>query len=243
MKTSMETKAGEMQMPATKLPEVKLVIGVTVNSVSPQGDIGYELAVSDVIVTDEPGAAPQVGEAMKSALSSMKGMSGTGILSSRGLSKETEIKIASSADAKTRQAADQLKDSFSHFATVLPEEPIGAGARWEVKMPMKSQGFTMTQTVIYKLVSAEKDQLKTTATITQTAPSQKIESPAMPGMKVDLVKMTGTGTGNFGLDLTQLMTAEASMNLHSEMSMAINMGAQKQPMTMTTDQEIHLEGK
>jgi hypothetical protein len=73
--------------------------------------------------------------------------------------------------------------------------------------------------------------------------NQKIESPAMPGMKMDLTKMTGTGKGNAVLDLSKLLATEGAMEMHTEMNMALNMGGQKQAMTVKTTQEIQVESK
>ena len=120
-------------------------------------------------------------------------MSGTGTISSRGFSKGIEFKAPPGADPQTRQIMDQMKDSFASLAAPLPEEAVGPGAKWEVRMPIKSQGMTIDQTATYELVSIEGESLTTKSTITQHAANQKIENPAMPGLKVDLTKMTGNG--------------------------------------------------
>ena len=243
MKVTVETEAAGTQMPAMKLPAAKITLEVTASSVSPDGDIGYELVVSDVAVEEASGDQALVGAAMKSSLMSLKGLSGSGTISSRGVSKAAQIKVSSSADPKTQQAADQLKDSLSHLVTVFPQEPIGQGASWEVKMPVKTEGMTISQTTTYKLASAESDHLKIDTTVAQTAANQKIESPAMPGMKMDVTKMTGTGKGNAALDLSKLLATEGTMEMHIEMNMALNMGGQKQPMTVKTTQEIQVRSK
>jgi len=243
MKVTVETEAAGTQMPAMKLPAAKITLEVTASSVSPDGDIGYELVVSDVAVEEASGDQALVGAAMKSSLMSLKGLSGSGTISSRGVSKAAQIKVSSSADPKTQQAADQLKDSLSHLVTVFPQEPIGQGASWEVKMPVKTEGMTISQTTTYKLASAESDHLKIDTTVAQTAANQKIESPAMPGMKMDVTKMTGTGKGNAALDLSKLLATEGTMEMHIEMNMALNMGGQKQPMTVKTTQEIQVGSK
>jgi len=243
MKVTVETEAAGTQMPAMKLPAAKITLEVTASSVSPDGDIGYELVVSDVAVEEASGDQALVGAAMKSSLMSLKGLSGSGTISSRGVSKAAQIKVSSSADPKTQQAADQLKDSLSHLVTVFPQEPIGQGASWEVKMPVKTEGMTISQTTTYKLASAESDHLKIDTTVAQTAANQKIESPAMPGMKMDMTKMTGTGKGNAALDLSKLLATEGTMEMHIEMNMALNMGGQKQPMTVKTTQEIQVGSK
>jgi len=242
MKLAVETQAAGTALPAMKLPEMKMVMDITVNSVSPEGDIAYGLVVSDVSIADDAGGSP-LAEAMKSSMGNLKGTTGSGTLSSRGIVKSSQMNIPASADAKTKQAADQLKDSLSHLAAVLPEEPVGPGASWEVKMPVKSEGMTINQTTTYKITSIESDRLKTSVTVNQTAANQKIQNASMPGMKMELVKMTGTGTGTSEFDLSQVAALDVSAQMKTDMEMSMSMGAQKQAMTVKSDVEIHISGK
>ena len=53
----------------------------------------------------------------------------------------------------------------------------------------------------------------------------------MPGLKVDLTKMIGTGTGESMFDLGKLLPSAGTMDLHSETDMAMNMGGQKQAIS------------
>ena len=62
-------------------------------------------------------------------------------------------------------------------------------------------------------------------------------------MKLDLTKMAGNGTGEVTFDLAKLLPPEATMHLHSEVSMGMDMGGQKQPMNMKTELNMRLEAK
>ena len=226
-----------------KLPPMKMNMDVAVKEVSPEGDISYEVVVGDVSTAEEAGTLAQAADAMKAALDKIKGVSTTGTISSRGLSKTTEVKIPSDADPMTRQSMEQMKDSLAQAACPLPEEAVGPGAKWELKSPIKSQGMTMNQTATYELVSVDGDRLNLKSAITQDATNQKIENPAMPGIKVDVTKFTGSGTGQVTLDLAQLMPALATADMRSEMSMGIDLGGQKQNMTMKMDLSLRMEAK
>jgi hypothetical protein len=243
MKMAVETKMGEVETPAMKLPAMTINMDVTVKDVSDKGDIAYELVMGDTSIADEPGAMAQAVEAIKSALAGVKGMSATGTMSSRGFSKVTEFKVPPGADPQARQLMDQMKDSLSQLAVPLPEEAIGPGAKWEVRMPIKSQGMTIDQTAVCELVSLEGERLTTRRTITQRASNQKIENPAMPGMKLDLTKMTGKGTGELSLDLGKLLPSAGTTDFHSETAMGLNMGGQKQAITVKMDLNLRLEAK
>jgi hypothetical protein len=243
LKMTMGMKLGEMENPPKKLPAMVMTMEVTVKDVSPQGDISSELVMTDASVADEPGVLPQVAETMKSSLGNLKGLTGTGLTSNRGVNKGTEINLPAGADPQVRQAMDQMKDSFANLSSPLPEEAIGAGAKWEVTMQLKSQGMRIDQTTTYELVSLKDDNLNTKVSINQTAPKQKVQSPAMPDMKLDLLKMSGTGTGELSVNLGQLLPASGAITSHTDLQMGVGASAQQQTMSMKMDIDLHLEAK
>jgi hypothetical protein len=243
MKMAMDVKMGETQTPSTKLPPMLLTMEATVKDVSPDGDISYETAITEATVGDEPGVMPMVAEAMKKAMTGMKGIGGTGITTSRGINKKTEMKVPADIDPQMKQVMDQMKETFANISSPLPEEAVGAGAKWEVRQPIKSQGMTLNQTATYELVSLEGERLTTKATIAQSAANQKIQSAAMAGAKVDVTKLTGKSTADTTIDLSQLMPPASTMDMHTEMNMAMGAGAQKQNMSMTLDMNLRIESK
>jgi hypothetical protein len=243
MKMAMETKVGGAETPAVKMPPFKMTLDSTVKEVSDTGDITYEQVMGDISVSDEPAGTPGLAETMKTAFGGLKGLSSTGTISSRGFSKGVEFKAPAGANPQTRQLMDQMKDIFTQLVAPFPEEPVGPGARWEVKMPLTKQGMTIDQTAIYEVVSLEGERLTTKSTIVQHAANQKIQNPAMPGLKMDLTKMVGNGTGQRTSDLTHLLPATGTGTVHSETSMSMNMSGQKQAMTMKLDVTLQFEAK
>jgi hypothetical protein len=125
----------------------------------------------------------------------------------------------------------------------LPEAEVGAGAKWQVRKPIKNEGMTIDQTESYELVSVEGDGFTARTTVTQNAANQKISSPAMPGMKVDLTKLSGTGSGTLKADLGQIVLNEARMTNHSDLQMAMGTGAQKQTITTKVDITLEIQRK
>jgi len=231
-------------MPAMKMPAMTFTVDSTVKEVAAEGgDITYEMVVGAGSVADEPGAIPQVTEMMKTVMGTMKGITGTGIMSSRGINKNVDFKTPAGADPQARQMVDQMKQGIMDLPVPLPEEAIGKGAKWEFKRPITAQGISMDQAFDFELVSVNGDQFTVTATLKQTAAKQKIESPAMPGAKIDLNRMTGKGKGEITSDLTQLFPTKGNMDMHSEMFMGVNAGAQQQALNMSMDVSFGFETK
>jgi len=79
MKPTMEAKIGEMTNPPMKMPGMKVVLELTVKDVSSEGDISYQTVFSEAAMAEAPGADPQMAVAVKSAMGSLKGLSGAAL--------------------------------------------------------------------------------------------------------------------------------------------------------------------
>ncbi len=242
LKIGMDMKMGD-QSQAMKLPAMTLTLDATVKNVSANGDITYDIVMGDMTMTDDPGTPPEMAAAMKSSLGSLKGVTGTRVVTSRGVNKSTEFKLPAGSEQGLGPAMDQLKESFSQAGILLPEEPVGPGARWEVSMPVTSQGLTIAQTAAYQLTAIDGDRLTAKETITQSAANQKIQNASTPGPQMELGKMSGTGTGETTFDLTQVLPAKATFDFHTELSMGAGTGDQKAGVTMKMDVKLEITGK
>ena len=243
MLMGIDMQFGQMPAQNMKLPPINMSMETTVKDVSADGEISYDMVITEAGIAESSEVTPQVADAMRSAFAGIKGLSGTGKLSNRGVDEGMTIKAGPNANPQMRQVMDQMKDSFSRMSSPLPEEPVGPGARWEVTTPIKSQGITLLQTATYTLTSLEDEHLSLDTTFSQSAANQKVESPSAPGVKVELVKMEGKGSGNRTSDLTRILPLSGKGTLKSDMLMSMPMGDQKQNMSMKMDMEITLTGK
>ncbi len=243
VKLGMDMKMGDMPGQAVQMPAIKLTMASTIKAVAPEGDITYEMLVTDAELLDEAGPLPQVLEQAKASLTAMKGISGTSTISSRGITKSVNMIKPAEADPQKLQMIEQLRESLYRITCPLPEEAVGLGAKWQVTLPDKSEGVELTQTETYELVSVEGETFKTRTTIAQTASPQKIQNPAMPGLKMDLTSMNGTGTGDLTINLAQLLPVASNSDLQSEYAMSLNAGPQKQKMSMTRKRNLRVESQ
>ena len=92
-------------------------------------------------------------------------------------------------------------------------------------------------------MAIEGDRITLRTTLTQNAANQKIQNPAMPGLKVDLNKMTGAGTGSSTYDLTHILPVTGKLDENIGINMGMNVGQQKQAMDMKMDVSVTLESK
>jgi len=201
------------------------------------------LTYGDAAVAAGTNTMPAVAEAMKSSLAGLRGLTGNGRMSDRGLNLGMQMKLPAGADPQLSQMMDQMKESFSSSSSPFPDEAVGPGAKWEYKTKLKSQGMTLNQSMTSELVSNEGDRLTLRNTIAQTAANQKIQNPAMPGMKMDLTKLTGSGSGHSTLDLSRLLPVSATLEENTETAMSLDMGQQKQSMDMKMNMSVTIESK
>jgi hypothetical protein len=199
--------------------------------------------MADTTVEDEPGVMPAVSAAMKAALDKLKGLTGTGTMSNRGFTRGITMNVPGDADAEVRKTLEQVRESLSNISTPLPEEAVGTGARWEVKMPIKSQGMKIDQTVDSQVLSIDGDHLSITNVITQSANRQKVQNPAMQGAKAEVTRMTGAGTGSMMLDLTHIVPVGGNVDFHIEFAMSLDIAGQKQDMNMKMDMDMLVDQK
>ncbi len=242
IKMGMTMQAGTMDPNTVKMPTMKMTMDSTVRGLSPQGEIAYDMVMSDVTVAEDPNIMPQVVETMKTTMGGLKGLSLAGKMSNRGINQSTEMKMPDDANPQARQAMEQMREAFSNSGVALPEEPIGLGAKWEVKQKVKSQGMTLDQTTIYDLVSSEGDRFTTKCTLTQTAANQQIENPSMPGLKMNLVKFSTKGNGQVTSNLGQLMPVQSVLDMHNDTAMTMDT-EQKSEMSVKMDVNVVLETK
>lgn len=243
LKMSTLSQTGTNKLPAMQLPTVTLTVETAVRKVGENGEISFEMTLQDAVVSDDPAGIAQVGEALKKVFAGAKGASGSGLITSRGFSRGVELRVPSGGDFQSGQLLEELKQFFVQLMPPLPEEAVGIGAKWQVKMPIQSKGVTLNQSATYELVSLEGDQLGTKYTLLQDAANQKIHVPNAPAQDRDLVKTTSRNTGERGLDLTKLMPISGTSEVHVETAVAFPVKNQKRVVTSKVDVQLSLESK
>ena len=231
-----------MTLKMGKAGNLKLSLGSTVKHVADNGGITYVLVLNDISLEGKE-LAPQAAEFMKNALAAVKGMSATGTVSSQGVGGELKMQAPGGSSALASQFGGQMQDLFGQLVVPLPDEAVGAGAKWAVKKPIKSQGMTIDQAATYELVSLEDGRFTVKSVTTQNAANQTIQNPAMPGMKVSVSKMTAKTTEERTVDLAHVLPVAGSAKTHAETSATMNMGGQKQAMDSKADMEMQFESK
>jgi hypothetical protein len=222
MTLKMTVDTGVAGTPPITIPMMTMPMDLSVKSVSPSGDISYESVIGTVVVAEDTNLPPQALEGIKASLAGFKGVTVAGIMSDRGITKKLEVKAGAGTNPQVQQALEGMKEGLSDMGLPLPDESVGAGAKWEVKKPGKFQGLTAENTESFQLISADGDHISASFTVGQTASRQSVQ-------------IIGNTTGTNVLDLSKVMPMQVTASSHVE----INSGdSKKQPMVTDTSFQI-----
>jgi hypothetical protein len=230
MGISMNMNMGGTAMPMN-MPPILMSAAIDVTGVAPNGDVTFNVAFTKMGVG--PGADPNITAAMEGVASSITALKGTVTVSSRGVTKSVQLDY-SKVDPSLQQALAQMTSSIENISAPLPEEAVGAGARWEVRQAINSGGIVMFQKSEYELVSMDASSVSMKVKIDQQAPAQPFANPALPaGVDAAIDKMSGNGTGTMTIRFDSLVPT-STVDLLSSMVMMMNAGGQAQSMSTET---------
>jgi len=244
----LQPKAGDKQIvaltmklamdpgPLTNLPPVVMTTRITIKDVSPNGDIRYERVITDVNVPDGSGPAAPDMKLLKPDFSRLKGLTTSGVTSSRGLSISERTQTKSSKPGEVLPAIVRLfrmkmDEALNIIAAQLPLEAVGAGAKWEVTPAAGSRDEVVT--AVYEVVSIEQKRVTARTTVTVSATKQTPKGLAV----------TGGGSGEMTLDLARIMPAKGNLVYRVEASESDPAGGPKGEFTMKIGTDLRIEAK
>ena len=221
-------------MPAQQmqLPAMKMGADVSVTNVTSAGDVSYEFAYTSVRLDDSGGVDPTLASLVQSMDADLKTVHGSATMTSRGATRDARMDTSKVTSPQMSQMLSSFSSSLDSLTVPLPEEAVGAGARWESRQTIQSGGFRVFQKTLWELVAVDGQTVKLKATVEQTAPPQPINNPSMPpGADVALEQFTGGGTGTVAINLDS-MVPTSELNSSTNMTMSVNAGGSAQRISV-----------
>ena len=245
IKMGMALKVGGQALPPTTMPEIRCGFDLKVVDVSPAGDIRYDFEYGAFEVASDPGTPPAALESMRTLFAGLKGLRGHGVTTSRGFMREGTIQVPADAQPQLKEIIDSMQQSLRQLAAPLPEEPVGAGARWETTYLLVQKGIRIDQVANNEVKALDGDRMDLVVSITQSAPVQRMDAPGLPpNARMDLVSLASTGGGTSTLDLGRLVPSAASVKLKMQMKTRMQTGEEKpQDIDMTMDMDMSVSGR
>lgn len=219
-------------MPPMDLPRFTVSGEAVPETVTDDGDAHYTFRFTGGKVDASENVPPQMLQAMRDAMAMIEGVTGVATVSSRGLTTDAEINGDESLQGPMASMVEPLRQSVKQMATPLPEDPVGEGAKWEIRQTVDQQGMRIYQTLVMNLVRLSENDADLEFTIDQKAPPQDFQPAGTPpGTDMHLVSSDGIGAGNTKLVFNRLIS-EASITMDASTQMEVNANGQVQPMAM-----------
>ena len=216
-----KVREGERNQPGQSLPIMRIGMTIRTGKILADGsaETTYEFTNSKVIPNNP--AEEQVAGAIAAELQAIQGLTGKGIVAPNGLVKDLKYSMKSGSNSQLPKVFENIQHTMQQVATTLPEEPIGAGAQWELRSAVDADGIKLQQITRYTLVSVKGNILKLKVKLSQHANQQLIEKAGIPeGLILTLDSFKGEGSGDMTLDLTAPL-AESFSKLKIETRMNV----------------------
>jgi len=140
----------------TQYPSIVLVGDAEVTAVDPAGAATYTLAITGTdIHADKAKNPPAPVDDIKKAIATVQGLTLASTIDASGTQGDTKLHVEK-PQAPTARVLSQLLPLWPAFP-VLPAEPVGVGAKWQVttaaKVMIGMVAIDVTHTTEYELVS------------------------------------------------------------------------------------------
>lgn len=238
MKLSMEVAGDGIQAPAIHMPTIRTVLRIDGKELTPEGDLRYTFEEERADVLSDVQVDAKIKERIASTMKDTIGLKGHGRVSPRGVSSEIDFELPPSAPESVAATLESLRDGLKQMTSMLPEEEVGVGGRWEVtsRVPMDGAMVDFKQTYTVTKLSADGMQAKVDTTMSAPA-NQPFAPPHMPpGADVSLESMTGSGTGNTDAKFKKLVP-DAKTKVSNTLSMKIKMKGEEMHSGMKSEIE------
>jgi hypothetical protein len=179
----------EIELTATQVPE------------------GYRVESVIIAAGSSDISAPQIRGLLDAQLEPLVGLRTVEIVTDRG------VLVPGSFSFEDGGALGPLGETVESLGetsrTVLPEEPVGVGARWEVEAVNNIQGLELTTITTYEVTDLDGAIVSLDVAQIQQVPVDATME-AVPGLMVDVVEWTGGTSGTTILDLEAIAPVETT---------------------------------
>jgi hypothetical protein len=211
-------------MPPASLPGMRMNMELQSTEVAADGSARISFVLSSAEVF---GDGPQIGQ-LNQRLSAVSGISGWYRMDTLGNVLETHVERGAAADPLNAAVLRDLEQSLKRINLLLPEQPVGIGARWQVTQELENNGVKMSQTGEFRLRSRSGDRLELDVQLVDGRISDVSTLP--PGAKIESVTVKGDGTSSLRLDG---LTPTASIDADIDLGLSITAEGQTMPMGMS----------
>jgi hypothetical protein len=190
-----------------------------VTEIGVEGDIALDLTIARYKL---PAYGPLPGETIGG------GLEGRITVSDRGVVRSVDLPFL-----ETRPQLDAAFESADFFL-VLPEDPVGVGARWRTESAIMRNGISETVIETQRLVELDGDRARAVADVTFVTLPQRVPGLSRgPDAQMELESNAATATSETTVDLRAPLPLRAISRFELEASMITRGPEGIHPVSMT----------
>lgn len=224
-----------------KFPGMRMVFEVEIVEALADDRYRYQFELVDTGLTDTAGADQTLVKMAGAGLKKSVGMRGTAVVDAHGVIREGNLEIPAGLDPSMRVMMESMKSSMEQLSSPLPAEPLGPGARWELRQTLAQAGVSLEQTTTYELVEDNKGKRSLRGAIRQEADRQEVDLPNVE--KAELVSLTASGKSELELDLDRLAPRAGTIEIESTSQFEITVQGQSRGLISQGTLELKLLGQ
>ena len=223
------------------LPGLKLWLHAGPTVPLPKGT-RYILRISKAESVLPEGVTARQMEEVEQGVEALRGMRGRFDLNDQGIVVDADVPWAQGQERIHPRVAITIGNVRSAIATIpLPREPVGIGAVWEVRRPLRIWSARITQVTRYELTDRVDGRFRVAITVHQKAASQVADLNPQLEMHVRAYEMHAQGHAL--ADLSLPMALEASLESSSSADIALVSPEKTEPLMAARRSVLRLVSK
>lgn len=228
--------------PLQTAPPIQVTVTGTSTTLQQTEDLATRENVFASLVPSVNGIPPEMVAQVKAQYDLLQGLRLIETVNSRG--ELMNVDVPSQPQVQSQQVLillQLLQDTLSRSRVPLPIESIGKGATWTASAQAENGGVTIRDEVRAKLVSLNGTRAIVELQIKQSSPGGTLDLPQLPpGASVQLLGISGAGTGQIELD-TKTLQLTAKMNVKTSRDTKTTDPSQPQPILETVETSTQFE--
>lgn len=223
------------------LPGFTLFLHAGPSLVLPKG-FRYILRISKAESVLPEGVTDRQAQEAEQGVEALRGMRGRFDINAQGIVLDADVPWAQGQQRIHPRVAITIGNVRSAIATIpLPLEPVGIGAVWEVRRPLRIWSARVTQVTRYELTDRVGDRFRVTVMVQQTATPQVADLNPQLEMHVRSYEMHARGHALADLGLP--LALEASLEASSAADIALVSPEKTEPLMSARRSVLRLASK
>ncbi len=237
---TMAVDAGADSPPEQKLPAMRFSMLFDMKSVSPDGELAYEFQLAGADVAKDPRVPAQVQQGIKAMLGQLRGVSGSGFVSARGIVRDATMNAPPTVSQQSEGFLNQLQAIIGDMIPSFPEEEVGKGAKWERSMKIDALDAKVLEKSTFTLIDTSDSGGTVSVVSAQTTPGGPPQaSGGGGGVHIDAFAGSGSGTSTFAFNR---FSPSSTDDVSTVISLSGSQGGQTKHVKQTSKTSFKVSG-